>query len=135
MFKGRDKIEKSNSRPISILPVISRLFERLVFNQLYQYLNENDFIHPNHSGFPQQRSTLICLLKITDDWDNGLDSGQMLGSVFNHLKKAFDTVDHDLLCKRLEHYSVQLSWFPFYLSSSNRKQYCRVRGGGCKTLE
>ena len=52
------------------------------------------------------------------------------------LKKAFDTVDHDLLCKNLEHYGVrqrQLSWFPSYLS--NRKQYCRIGGVDSETEE
>ena len=99
IFKEGDKAEKSNYCLISILPVISRLFEKIVFNQLYQYLLENDLIYPGQSVFRKNHSTLTCLLKITDDWYNGLDSGQMMGSVFIDLKKAFDTVDHGLLCK------------------------------------
>ena len=60
----------------------------------------------------------------------------MVGTVFIDLKKAFDTVDHDLLCKKLEHYGVrqrELSWFQSYLS--NRKQYCRVGGVDSETRE
>ena len=45
--------------------------------------------------------------EITDDWYNGLDNCQMVGSVFIDLKKAFDTLDHDMLCKKLEHYGIQ----------------------------
>ena len=134
IFKEGDRAERSNYRPISVLPVISRLFEKLVFNQLYEYLVKNKLIHPGQSGFLKLHSTLTCLLKNTDDWYSGLDTGQMVGTVFIDLKKAFDTVDHDLLCKKLEHYSVQqreLSWFQSYLS--NRKQFCRVGGVDSRT--
>ena len=134
IFKEGDRAERSNYRPISVLPVISRLFEKLVFNQLYEYLVKNKLIHPGQSGFLKLHSTLACLLKNTDDWYSGLDTGQMVGTVFIDLKKAFDTVDHDLLCKKLEHYGVQqreLSWFQSYLS--NRKQFCRVGGVDSRT--
>ena len=57
---------------------------------------------------------------MSDDWYNGLDLGKLVGLVFIDLKKAFDTVDHDILCKKLELYGVQqreLSWFRSYLSN------------------
>ena len=81
----------------------------------------------DQSGFLRLHSTLTCLLKMSDDWYNGFDLGKLVGLVFIDLKKAFDTVDHDILCNRLEQYGVQhreLSWFRSYLS--NRKQFCRV---------
>ena len=129
IFKDGDKTEKSNYRPISVLPVISKLFEKLVFNQLYQYMKENGLFTSDQSGFLRLHSTLTCLLKMSDDWYNGLDLGKLVGLVFIDLKKAFDTVDHDILCKKLDVYGVQqreLSWFRSYLS--NRKQFCRVNG-------
>ena len=129
IFKGGEKTDKSNYRPISVLPVISRLFEKLIFDQLYQYLNEKDLISHNQSGFRRLHSTLTCLLKNTDDWYSGMDLGQLVGLVFIDLKKAFDTVDHTILCEKLKLYGVQqseLSWFQSYLS--NRKQFCRVNG-------
>ena len=129
IFKDGDKTEKSNYRPISVLPVISKLFEKLVFNQLYQYMKENGLFTSDQSGFLRLHSTLTCLLKMSDDWYNGLDLGKLVGLVFIDLKKAFDTVDHDILCKKLELYGVQqreLSRFRSYLS--NRKQFCRVNG-------
>ena len=70
-------------------------------------------------------STLTCLPKNTDEWYSGLD----LGLVFIDLKQALYTVDHDILCEKLQIYGVQgreLSWFRSYLS--NRKQFCRVNG-------
>ena len=129
IFKDGDRTEKSNYRPISVLPVISRLFEKLVFDQLYQYMKENGLFSPDQSGFLRLHSTLTCLLKNTDDWYSGLDLGRLVGLVFIDLKKAFDTVDHDILCEKLQIYGVQqreLSWFRSYLSS--RKQFCRVNG-------
>ena len=129
IFKDGDKTEKSNYRPISVLLVISRLFEKLVFDQLYQYMKENGLFSPDQSGFLRLHSTLTCLLKNTDDWYSCLDLGRLVGLVFIDLKKAFDTVDHDILCEKLQIYGVQqreLSWFRSYLS--NRKQFCRVNG-------
>ena len=77
---------------------------------------------------------MTCLLKTTDEWYDGFDNGYMIGSVFIDLRKAFDTVNHEILCQKLEHYGVDdrnLSWFQSYLS--NRKQFCRVNGIYSKT--
>ena len=73
-----DNVEESNYHPISILSVISKLFEKIVFNQLYQYF-ETDLIYSGQSGFRKNHSTLTYLLKITDDWYHGLDNGRMVG--------------------------------------------------------
>ena len=72
IFKEGDKTEKSNYRPISVLPVISRLFEKLVANQIYQHMNDNGYFSPDQSGFLRLHSTATCLLKTlmtgTIDW-------------------------------------------------------------------
>ena len=129
IYKEGDKGEKSNYRPISVLPVISRLFERLVYNQLYQHLNSNSLLANEQSGFRTLHPTLTCLLKNTDDWYSGLENGQLVGLLLIDLKKAFDTVDHSILCQKLEHYGLlgrELSWFKSYLSC--RQQYCSING-------
>ena len=92
-------------------------------------MNDNGHFSSGQSGFLRLHSTVTCLLKNTDDWYNGMDLGRLVGLVFIDLKKAFDTVDHNILCKKLELYGLQqreLSWFKSYLS--NRKQFCRVNG-------
>ena len=69
------------------------------------------------------------MLKNTDDWYSGLDLGRFVGLVSVDLKKAFDTVDHEILCLKLEHYGIKkrgISWFKSYLS--DRRQFCRVNG-------
>ena len=87
IFKEGDKCERSNYRPISVLPVITRLFEKLVFDQLYRYFDENGFLSPDQSGFRALHSTVTSLLKCTDNWYSGLDTGQMTGLIFNDLIK------------------------------------------------
>ena len=92
-------------------------------------MNDNGHFSCGQSGFLRLHSTVTCLLKNTDDWYNGMDLGKLVGLVFIDLKKAFDTVDHSILCKKLELYGVhhrELSWFKSYLT--NRKQFCRVNG-------
>ena len=112
------------------------LFERLVYDQLYKHLNSNNLLAKEQSGFRTLHSTLTCLLKSTDDWYSSLDKGQLVGLVLIDLKKAFDTVDHNILCQKLEHYGLQgreLTWFKSYLS--NRKQYCSINGAESELMD
>ena len=69
-------------------------------------MNDNGYFSPDQSGFLRLHSTVTCLLRNTDDWYNGLDIGKLVGLVFIDLQKAFDTADHDMLCKKLEYYGI-----------------------------
>ena len=107
IFKEGDQAEKSNHRPISALTVISRLLEKLATNQLCQYMNDNGHCSHGQSGFLRLHSTVTCLLnKNTDDCYNGMDLGKLVDLVYIDPKKGFDTVDHNILCKKLELYGV-----------------------------
>ena len=114
---------------MSVLPVVLRLYERLVFNQLYQHLSKNDLLAPSQSRFRTLHSTATALLKRTNDLYSGLDVGKYVGVIFIDLKKAFDTVDHQILIQTLAQYGIrffELVWFKSYLS--NRSQFTRVNG-------
>ncbi len=100
IIKSGDKTDKSNIGQYRSY-LISRLFEKLIFDQLNQYMNENDLFSPEQSEFRRLHSTLTCLLKNTDDWYSGLDLGRLVGIVFIDLKNAFDTVDHVIFCEKL----------------------------------
>ena len=129
IHKSDATVERSNYRPISVLPVVSRLFEKLVCDQLYNYLISNEVLFSQQSSFRKLHSVLICLLKCSNDWYLKIDSGQYTSVTFIDLKKAFDTVNHDILLKKLEIYCArnkELGWFHSYLS--NRMQCCKVNG-------
>ena len=100
IFRSIQSDDRSNYRPISVLPFLSRVFEKLVFNQLYEYLDKNKLIHYKQSGFMSLQSTVTCLLRSTDDWYANMDKGRGTATVYIDLKKAFDTVDHDILLQK-----------------------------------
>ena len=112
-----------------MLPVVSRLFEKLVYNQLYDYLDRNKMIFTDQSGFRALHSVLTSLLKCTNDWYLNIDKGKYTAVVYIDLKKAFDTVDHDILLRKLNFCGLkgkELSWFRSYLT--DRRQCCKVNG-------
>ena len=134
IFKSGQPDDRSNYRPISVLPVLARVFEKLIYNQLYDYLDKNKHLFLNQSGFRALHSTVTCLLNNTDDWYVNMDGGKYTANIFIDLKKAFDTVDHDILLAKLRKYGVdnlEFAWFSSYLT--NRKQYCKVNGVSSKT--
>ena len=127
--------DPSNYRPISVLPVVVRLFEKLVYDQMYSYLNDNKLLYSKQSGFSSMHSVLSCLLKCTNDWYLSLDKGNFTSVTFIDLKKAFDTVNHEILLKKIYLYGIkdkEFYWFRSYLS--HRKQGCKV-GGYISTYE
>ena len=126
--KGR-KEDVNSYRPVSVLPVIAKVFEAVVHRQLYQYLEENQLLDSAQSGFRPMHSSLDALLKTTDDWRRALDRNKIVGAVFIDLSKAFDSIDHELLLCKLDKYGVQgneLQWFRNYLA--DRRQRVTVNG-------
>ena len=114
-------------RPISILSIVAKLFEKFVCTQLNSFLTENNVLSSSQSGFRKGHSSASALLANTDSWLLYMDAGMINGVLFLDLCKAFDTVDHEILLRKLSIYGVQnkaLYWFKSYLA--DRMQYCRV---------
>lgn len=112
-----------------VLPVVAKVFEKLVHQQLYNYLASHNLLNKVQSGFRPQHSTQDVLLKMVDDWKRALDMNDILGTVLIDLSKAFDSIEHSLQLKKLDAYGVEgveYQWFADYLSA--RKQRVTVDG-------
>ena len=81
-----------NYRPISILPIVSKIVERAVHKQLSEFLDANNILHPNQSGFRPMHSTNTILMKLVSQWSLNIDNKLLTGVAFVDLRKAFDTV-------------------------------------------
>ncbi len=117
--RNLDNTMLSNYRPISNLPFIGKIIEKVVFNQLNNYLNSNGYLDNFQSGFRVHHSTESALIKIINDIRFNSDSGKISVLVLLDLSAAFDTFDHNILLERLENWvglsGMTLKWFRSYL--------------------
>ena len=123
IYKSGDKDNINNYRPISVLPLLSKIFEKYAYNLLYKYLEDNQILYKHQYGFRKNMSTNQAILNHLQYLYDNLDSGHIIFSIFLDFRKAFDCVDHKILLSKLNYYGVRgnaLGWFESYLS--NRKQ-------------
>ena len=123
IYKANDNSDISNYRPISVLPRFSKILERLMYNRLYKYLKENNILYEKQFEFQSGYSTNDAIAQLVDKIFGSFEKEQFTLGVFIDLSKAFDTVDHSILLKKLKFYDItdkNLAWFKSYLS--DRKQ-------------
>ena len=127
LHKSGTHEELNNYRPISILPVLSKVLEKHVHKSLSEFLHEHSLLHKTQSGFRAKHSCETALVNMVDLWLDAMDHGQMVGVVLVDFNKAFDLVDHEILLNKLEIYGIKdeaLLWFDTYLT--NRKQQVTI---------
>ena len=129
VFKKDSKLNCSNYRPISLLSNIEKILEKLMYKRLYTFLDYNNAIYDLQFGFRQQYSTFHALINITENIRKALDDGNVGCGVLVDLQNTFDTIDHQILLAKLNHYGIRgvsNDWFKSYLS--NRNQYVSING-------
>ena len=112
-----------------MLSNIDKILERLMYNRLYNFLEKKEIIFSLQFGFRQKYSTTHALINLTDKIRHEIDKGNYAWGIFVDFQKAFDTVDHHILLKKLEYYGVRgisNKWVASYLS--NRKQFVSING-------
>jgi len=127
LYKKGDKNFEGNYRPVSILPVFSKIMERVVYDKVYQYLTCNNILYTFQSGFRASFSTDTALTYLCDSIRFNMDAGLYTGVVLIDLQKAFDTVDHAILSSKLNAIGMSgptVTWFESYLSQ--RSQFVEV---------
>ncbi|XP_065667982.1 uncharacterized protein LOC136088227 [Hydra vulgaris] len=123
------KKKREGSRPISLLPNIDKALERLMFNRLYEFFNENKLFFELQFGFRTNYSRSLALLSLTEKIKDSLDEGMFGCGIFIDLQKVFDTVDVYILLYKLSYYGIRgvsNSWFKSFLT--NRTQLVSISG-------
>ena len=123
--KFPDTLKLSDITPVSILPLVSKLSEKIMYDQLYEYIEY--FLNQLLCGFRKAHSTQHALFRILQKWQKGLDSGEFIGTILMDLSKGYDCLPHDILIAKLEAYGLDndsLNLILDYLSF--RKQRTKV---------
>lgn len=124
IYKSDNKHFLENYRPISILSVFSKIFEKLMYNHLLEFLDEHNIIFNKQFGFRPKYSTRHALITIVEKINKALDENKSVIGLYLDFRKAFYTVNHDILVEKLRKYGISgctLGWIKNYLS--NRRQY------------
>ena len=116
-----DPSDKANYRPVSVLPLLSKVFEKIIYDQLYEYLE--NILSELLCGFPKAHSAQHALFRLIQKWLEELDSGGYVGTIFMDLSKAYDCLSHDLLIAKLEAYGLDVGSLNFLLHYLSLRRY------------
>ena len=119
LYKNNDPMLFNNYRPISILPFFSKLFERLMYNKLIDFIGKHQLLYQYQFGFRKNHSTFMALAVLLTKIAAALDNSEFAVWIFIDFRKAFDTIEHSILSDNLYHYGIRghaLKWFSSYLT-------------------
>ena len=124
LYKGGNARLFVNYRPVSVLSIFSKIYERLMYNRLSEFIELNDILYRLQFGFRKRHSTSVALMVLTDKITKALNDGEYVLGVFLDFSKTFDLVNHEILLRKLYCYGIRgvaHDWRKSYLS--NRYQY------------
>ena len=127
MYKANNSSNISNYRPISVLPCFSKMLEQIMYNRLQKYLKDQNILYDKQFGFRTGHSTEHAIAELVDQIYEAFEKNEYILDVLIDLSKAFNTVDHLILLRKLELYGIterNYAWIKSYLS--NRLQYIQV---------
>ena len=108
IHKGGSTQEMNNYRPISLLSIFDKIIEKLMHKRLYKFLEYNNILYQKQFGFRKNNSTINALIEITEKIKESIDKGKFGCGIFIDLRKAFDTVNHNILLMKMEHYGIRV---------------------------
>ena len=129
LYKAEDPAIFNNYRPVSLLCILSKIFEKVMYSRLIEYLQLHRVLINNQFGFRKLHSSYMALMVLMNELISYLEKGESVIGVFLDFSKAFDTVDHAILLCKLEHYGIRgnaLSWFKSY--HADREQFVTFNG-------
>ena len=124
LFKAEDPMLFNNYRPVSLLSIFSKLYEKVMYKRLMDFLEEQKILYNKQFGFRKGHSTYMPIMLLVDRLVRAMERGDFVIGLFLDFSKAFDTVDHKILIEKLEHYGIRgiaLDWLVSYLD--NRQQF------------
>ena len=129
VFKADEPDLFTNYRPVSLLPNFSKFFQKVMHSRLVEFanINSHDIFYRLQFGFRKNHSTALSLIYLVNKIATSIDQNEITTGVFLYLSKAFDTLDHQILFDKLEHYGVcglALQWIKSYFS--NRTQFVQI---------
>ena len=123
LHKKLSQLERKNYRPVAILSPLSKVLEKVIYQQIYDFFTTNKLFHPNLHGYRKNRSTMTALLQMYDRWVRAASEGQVSGVILIDLSAAFDLVDSDILIEKLKIYGLDekfLNWIRSYLTDRHQ---------------
>ena len=129
LFKSKDRTNKANYRPISLLMTISKVLEKIMYKRTYNFMDHNGLIYRSQYGFRNNHSCELAASELLGEIVKGKDTKKHTLVVYLDLSKAFDTLDHNILLRKLEHYGIRgpaSDWFKDYLTGRTLRAKCNV---------
>ena len=128
IHKKGEKDNPSNFRPISILTCISKVIEKMIYNRVFSFLSKNNVPAPQQYGFQKNISTIYAILELLMATYDNINANNYTGILFLDLTKEFDTVCHQILFAKLQHYGIRGPSHQLTKSFLERKQFVSING-------